>query len=238
MENEIYTRYTSTQADLIENSKSRRWYNKYCQKYIVNNIPDDKSIAILDIGCGYGRTLCALTNNGYTNLTGVDISPEQIEYAKKHYSIDNLHLCDAIDFLKGYNGTFDVILLIDIIEHMETEYLIELLKIIKEKMNFKGKIILQAPNAISIFNPLIHGDISHKKAFTYRSLEQVMKICNFKKVNHYPLFPAVHGLKSLVRLMLHFFLLHPFIKLFMLIQNGNSEGGIYTSSILTIVEKI
>ena len=37
-----------------------------------------KESRILDYGCGYGRTLSELLNNGYVNLYGVDISVSMI----------------------------------------------------------------------------------------------------------------------------------------------------------------
>jgi len=39
--------------------------------------------AILDIGCGYGRTLKELRNCGYTNLAGADISQKMLDLAGK-----------------------------------------------------------------------------------------------------------------------------------------------------------
>lgn len=54
-------------------------YKKYVKK-------DDR---ILDIGCGYGRTLEELQNAGYNNLIGIDFSKEMIKLAKtKNPSID------------------------------------------------------------------------------------------------------------------------------------------------------
>ncbi|MGC4951250.1 class I SAM-dependent methyltransferase [Streptomyces sp. DT224] len=42
----------------------------------------DRHAAILDYGCGYGRTLRALEQQGFTNLTGADISPGMISRAR------------------------------------------------------------------------------------------------------------------------------------------------------------
>ncbi|MFJ8526742.1 class I SAM-dependent methyltransferase [Bacillus sp. NPDC094106] len=48
------------------------WFSKY-----VN-----KEAAILDYGCGYGRTLLELKQNQFMNLYGVDFSEEMIKRAK------------------------------------------------------------------------------------------------------------------------------------------------------------
>ncbi len=41
-----------------------------------------KTAAILDFGCGYGRTLKELASSGYSNLTGMDFSEVMLERAK------------------------------------------------------------------------------------------------------------------------------------------------------------
>lgn len=44
---------------------------------------------MLDFGCGYGRTLAELTEQGYTKLTGIDFSPALIERGQaEHPALD------------------------------------------------------------------------------------------------------------------------------------------------------
>lgn len=45
----------------------------------------DQDAAILDVGCGYGRTLNELYQHGYHNLTGIDFSQGMIERGHKEY---------------------------------------------------------------------------------------------------------------------------------------------------------
>lgn len=45
----------------------------------------DKNMKILDVGCGYGRTLKELYDNGYRNLIGIDFSSKMIERANSSY---------------------------------------------------------------------------------------------------------------------------------------------------------
>ena len=44
-----------------------------------------KEDIILDVGCGYGRTLNQLYEEGYNNLIGIDFSENMIERGKKQY---------------------------------------------------------------------------------------------------------------------------------------------------------
>ncbi|MEL5898646.1 class I SAM-dependent methyltransferase [Clostridium sporogenes] len=67
-----------------------------------------KDARILDVGCGYGRTLEQLYQNGYKNLIGIDFSEKMIQRGKKQYLYldlrvklqDNIELksesCDAV----------------------------------------------------------------------------------------------------------------------------------------------
>ena len=43
-----------------------------------------KDAALLDIGCGYGRTLEALWERGYSQLTGLDFSARMLCFIKSY----------------------------------------------------------------------------------------------------------------------------------------------------------
>ena len=43
----------------------------------------NKNAAIVDVGCGYGRVLKILQEEGYTDLTGYDFSPQMIERGRR-----------------------------------------------------------------------------------------------------------------------------------------------------------
>ena len=44
-----------------------------------------QGIKILDVGCGYGRILNELYNNGFKDLTGVDFSEKMVKKGSKLY---------------------------------------------------------------------------------------------------------------------------------------------------------
>ena len=70
----------------------------------------DKGARILDVGCGYGRIISELHENGYKNLTGIDFSGKMIERAKKlcPYASFSVKTGDEIDFT---DNSFDCVLL-------------------------------------------------------------------------------------------------------------------------------
>src|SRR5262245_37236617 len=58
----------------------------------------DPESRILDFGCGYGRTLGALYNQGYRNLVGIDPAPTMVATARRRFprltflTVDSPHL--------------------------------------------------------------------------------------------------------------------------------------------------
>jgi 2-polyprenyl-3-methyl-5-hydroxy-6-metoxy-1,4-benzoquinol methylase len=63
--------------------------------FIEQEIAHDKSLKIIDIGCGTGRHSIELSKRGYT-VTGIDLSESQLKRAKEKAEKLNL----KIDFQK------------------------------------------------------------------------------------------------------------------------------------------
>ena len=99
---------------------------KYIKENIISNFklkvkkkPLDK-INILDIGCGGGLLSEPMTRLG-ANVTGIDASSKNINIAKLHAKKNKLkinYLCSSPEKLK-IKKKFDVILNMEIIEHVE-----------------------------------------------------------------------------------------------------------------------
>jgi 2-polyprenyl-3-methyl-5-hydroxy-6-metoxy-1,4-benzoquinol methylase len=71
---EIFTQGTSGECDFIE-----------------KELGFNKSLKILDIGCGTGRHSIELAKRGY-RITGIDLSESQLKMAKEKAFSDNLKL--------------------------------------------------------------------------------------------------------------------------------------------------
>ena len=78
------------------------------KKYVL------KEMNILDVGCGYGRTLNELYNLGFKNLNGIDYSQGMINRGLKLHPYLNLKKNDGekIPFSDNY---FDAVILIAVL---------------------------------------------------------------------------------------------------------------------------
>jgi len=223
---------------LDENEEKLTKYSiKSFNKYILPHITKNRKAKILDVGCGYGRYIKALNDNGYENVYGIDISQEQIDYAKNNMGLKNVEIYDALDFLKYKKDEYEVILLLDILEHLEIEQSILLIKLCYESMKDKGVLIIQVPNAFSPLSIHRHSDLTHKRAYTIHSIRQSLLLGGFTKINQFHLPIEVHGLKSLIRRSIWSIIINPLISLYMLVVGASLRGGIYTPNLLTIAKK-
>jgi 2-polyprenyl-3-methyl-5-hydroxy-6-metoxy-1,4-benzoquinol methylase len=94
---------------------------------------------IIDIGCGHGGVCHHLVQKGF-NVSGVEINQEAIKSLKKK----NFNVIES-DITKelNINEKFEVVLLLDILEHLFDPYL--LLKESKKITSNKGHIIATIP---------------------------------------------------------------------------------------------
>jgi len=73
-----------------------------------------REMAILDIGCGYGRTLNELHDAGFENLFGVDYSQGMIDRGRRLHPYLDLRKNDG-STLPFENGAFDAVILIAVL---------------------------------------------------------------------------------------------------------------------------
>lgn len=99
---------------------------------------------IIDLGCGSGWTSNFYAQAGY-DVTGIDISPDAVKAANKHFKKTNLKLtykCADYDELK-YRDVFDAAIFFDSLHHAEDE--VAALRATLETLKPGGIVILCEP---------------------------------------------------------------------------------------------
>jgi 2-polyprenyl-3-methyl-5-hydroxy-6-metoxy-1,4-benzoquinol methylase len=117
----------------------------------------DKSVKILDVGCGTGRHSIELASRGY-NVTGIDLSESQLAKAKRIAAEKGLNIrfeqMDARDF--NFHGEFDLVIIIceGAFSLMETDEMnFRILQNAYNSLKSNGKLIFTTLNGLF---PLFH----------------------------------------------------------------------------------
>lgn len=122
------------------------WYT-FMLPELTKELKSDSKI--LELGCGQGKGLKYIVNKSYTkeeNIFGIDQSSAAIEFAKLKLPTANLKQGDIYSL--DYNdNTFDFVLLMEVIEHLENpiEALNEAYRVLKPN----GKLIISFPNYLN-----------------------------------------------------------------------------------------
>jgi 2-polyprenyl-3-methyl-5-hydroxy-6-metoxy-1,4-benzoquinol methylase len=236
----LYQKYTSTSTSFHQDEKAiNQVYQHIYQTYIQPYLPsiDKDSVKILDIGCGWGGLLKVLQQKGYSQATGFDISPEQVETAIAR-GVKNITSQSIEDFLSHTKPEqYDRIILFDVLEHFPSDAGVELMQKIRTLLKPQGKILIQVPNGASLILINYYNDITHYKAFTPTSLTQIAKMSGFQHSIHQEVLPYLPFKKKVLSRVLWYGIIKPLSRLYMLAAVGNSGGKIYTPNILSIWTK-
>ena len=162
-------------------------YYHYYRKNYSRFLPAGKNTRILDLGCGMGHFLYYLYKDGYKNCLGLDISNENINYCRtKGFNVVHNNI---FNFLESNTEPFDVIIMNDVIEHLNREEIMRVLDLINKNLTEGGgTVVIKAPNSSNpiLANSTRYYDFTHEISFTEESLSQVLKVCGFKYIKIYP----------------------------------------------------
>jgi len=107
----------------------------------------DNTDHVLDIGCANGHGSLMLLNAGAKTVTGGDINPKAIQYAKTHYRRKGLEfLCLDAANLSFADDCFDVVVASQIIEHLPEAEQRKFLSGCRGVLRNGGRIICSTPN--------------------------------------------------------------------------------------------
>lgn len=197
----IYNNYFSNQVNKLNRDYAGMLAEQASHNAaeLINLLPTNKNAKIVDLGCGFGTFVKPALDAGYTDVTGYDISEEQVAIAHQLGLKSVQHSSISDYFAKGEK--VDVIIGLDIIEHFTKDELLAFLKAVKNSLNPGGKAIFRTPNMdapqTSVYS---YGDISHEVFLNKSSALQVMSASGYRKTEVFGgLLRNRHPLKEIIR---------------------------------------
>lgn len=123
-------------------------------------VPLDRSLSVLEIGFGNGAFAGWVRSRGWT-FVGTELDMELVARARGNGIEAYGAEADLEAVAKG--RLFDLIVAFDVLEHLETQDIIGLLRACTNLLTTGGKLIARFPNGDSPFARAVqYGDVTHK----------------------------------------------------------------------------
>ena len=124
------------EQDYFKQEKEHWWFR--ARRDLIKRIKISPDAKILEVGCGSGLNLKEFSNK---EKIGLDISQDAVDKAQE-YNIDAIQ-GDLNKDLPFEKESFDLILALDVIEHLEDEK--EAIKKLSELLKENGKLVINIP---------------------------------------------------------------------------------------------
>ena len=164
---------------MANNQNTFWWYVVRCE-ILHDNIKKlflKKDAKILEIGCGTGANITMLKSL-FTNVDACEYNEYARNYTKETFAI-NVKNAELPDNLPYENETFDLILLCDVLEHIQNDR--KTLEIIKLKLKPKGYLLITVPAHPFLWS---YTDViaHHFRRYTKKTLQHVVDDVGFDNI--------------------------------------------------------
>ena len=134
---------------------------------IVDALPKSGTFRLLDAGCGTGQMTKLL--EGYGDAVGLEIAPEAIAYARRR-GVKNI-VQGSIADPPFAAGSFDLVLSLDVIEHVDND--VHILSSLFDILKPGGHLIVTVPAFEALWSE--HDEINqHKRRYRVPQLRQML----------------------------------------------------------------
>ena len=146
MTDKMYRDFEKSFRGSVEEIEKRQKY--YIDNYVLNNVSAEAVGMVVDLGCGRGEWLKLLKENGYNGL-GVDLNEEFLKTCEAN-EIKTAHM-DVLAYLKTLpSESVKLLTSFQLIEHLNTNQIIELFREMGRVLREDGMIILETPNPVNV----------------------------------------------------------------------------------------
>lgn len=182
----IYARYLETGdgAPYDRPEDAPAGLRDFLRDAVRRHFPPAHDAAIIDLGCGHGLLVHAARQAGYSRISGIDISPQQVAQARR-LGIEGIGEGDAGAALEALApASQDAVITFDLLEHLADEALMPFVDGVFRALRPGGRWIIHTVNAESpFFGRARFGDVTHRRAFTRASLRQLLTAAGFARID-------------------------------------------------------
>ena len=111
------------------------------------------------------------------------------------------------------------------------------MRAIHQALRPSGRLLIQTINADSpLYAHILYGDPTHQTAYTTRSLETLLRVAGFQRVEFAALGPVAHGPVSAFRWLLHRLIILGLVA-YHFAENGTVGNAVFTQCFAACAEK-
>lgn len=162
----------------------RIWHAHYDR--LLTRLPRDGRY--LDVGCGRGQLVWWMRDQGFRNVRGVDISGEQTVRGW----VSDLVCAEAEAYIRleqqEDRHPFDGILTVNVLEHMPTVAMLDLLALFADAVGPNGWLCIEVPCMTALCHHR-YADLTHYRSFTPESLRQALNLAGWHAIDLWEIGP-------------------------------------------------
>ncbi len=143
---------------------------KFCAKMVGEN----PKVKILELGCGEGMGTMLLAEHGH-KVTAVDFDKDAIEWARSNFKEKKNITFMYDDFLGKIYEDYDVVISLDVIEHISKKQEKKLFKTIIDNLHNDGYCIIGTPNITALKYQSEPSRVGHVNLFSAQRLKNTMR---------------------------------------------------------------
>jgi SAM-dependent methyltransferase len=199
---DLHARLQSDYAELQAKQKSadtRQASIRRLQRLLAPHLPVQRQAA-LDLGAGQGELVEALHRLGFTNSTGVELSPSQVRLAQGHgcQSVRQGEGGQALAELQ--DASLDLMVCFDVFEHLSHDTCAQWFAQTRRVLRPGGRLIGHVPNGLSPFAGEVYwGDLTHLWCPVPESIQVFCRSSGLRWLGAYENIGASPGLKGRLR---------------------------------------
>lgn len=212
-------------------------FSNYFNKNYSKLLPVNKDVEILEIAPGMGQFLYFLNKKGYKNISAVDLDSNNIKQCHS-MGFEFAQVGDLYDYIPSLkDNSIDCVVMNDIIEHIPSDWALEVLRLLHSKLKNGGSILIKTVNCNNVYGLSSYfSDYTHVNGFTSEKIRHAAMLSGFKEVqvkNLY-LYPNIIFLDTLFKI---FFAITYKWKSFFFLFNGRKSDNVFSKNLLAKIVK-